>query len=228
MASRRCVAPPCQSISPVFLRGAASPGRQAPRAAGPRAGTAGLLGDFDLPARLPGGSCARVGGSFRRDAARPGPPGNCVRVLLYRRVDGLCADSSVGYLDAVDSLRMADRRVTTALARELDEASVLAVRSDLKLVGPSNNRALHDVIEGMVGRGAVPMTVLDSLVVDSLTPDLGRNVVVTAVPQALRSWLDGLGRLLPVLPAAAELSDATSNLILALPWAEGAAGPTGR
>ena len=37
------------------------------------------------------------------------------------------------------------------------------------------------------------------------------------LPQVLRDWLDAVGTLLLIMPAAAELSDAASNLVSALP-----------
>ena len=259
--------------------------------------TAGLIGDLDLPVRVLGGTYARLGGTFVRDLARSGAPANGVRVLLYQRVGGVSTDTTVGFAEVVDSLRAAERRVTTALARAADSAAVVRLRSEVKLVGPVLSRGIHDVISGTVGRGATPIVVVDSFVLDSLTPIAGRNVVVATVasrgftlvrstparpgassrtigldltlagrtvhfegstnsgtggytmavyirgadaarvstnnlasfgttattpggaplPQALREWLDAVGRLLISLPAAAEFSDAASNLVAALP-----------
>ena len=297
VVSLRGVTVPFRATSPALTRGTASRPASASRPMGARGATASLLGDLDLPARILGGTYTLVGGAFGRDASRPGAPGNGVRVLLYHRIGGVSTDSSVGLLEVVDSLRQATRRVTTAVAGALDGVHVLAVRADVKLVGPPGGAALHDVIEGFVGRGSTPITVLDSFVIDSLSPTSGRNVVVTSIParnarvlrstparpnasastlrvelsiggrrvvlegsrnfatgthvlavyvngadlgrvdtgdlahfgaaatgpagerlpQAMRDWLDGVGQLLLVLPAAAELSGAASNLLLALP-----------
>ena len=297
VASLRGVTVPYQSTVPALLVGWTA----APRHTVQRVGRAGspmaLLGEAVIPTRFLGGTYARLAGAFVRDPLRPGAPANGVRVLLYHRVSGVSTDSGVGMLELADSLRTADHRVTTAVAVALDGTRVLAVRSEAELIGPVSNRALHDVIDGLVGRGVTPIAVLDSFVIDSLSPIAGRNVVVTRVPalgaqvlratparigasnssmrvevtaggrrvslegsrsfvtgahvlavyvngidvarvdtglldrlgaqatspsggtlsQPLRAWLDAVGQLLLVLPAAAELSEAASNLLLALP-----------
>ena len=295
--SLRGVTVPFRVEIPALIRETATGSRLPANSVAAAGRIVGLIGDVDLPVRLLGGTYARVGGAFFRDAGRPGAPGNGVRVLLYQRIGGVSTDVGVGYVEVVDSLREAERRVTTALAKSMVNETVVTVRAEVKLVGPVINRAFQDVIRGTVGRGTTPIVVLDSFVVDSLSPGNGRNIVVATLPvrgltlvratparpgassrslgldltlgrrsvhfegslnvgtggyglivfvngadvarvstndllhfgsnatspngdqlpQVLRDWLDAVGTLLLIMPAAAELSDAASNLVSALP-----------